>query len=68
MMVNSTLLLPAASPPDGVVANFGNKQDGYTQLVLATAIICAIVVNAFFIIHAYVKLVVKTARLYLEDC
>lgn len=68
MMVNSRNMIPAALPPDGVVADFNNQQDGYYLLLFVTLIVSATVTNIFFLMHAYVKLVVKSARLLQEDC
>lgn len=67
-MVNSTKIVPAALPPDGVVANFESPQDGYYMLFFVVLIISTVLTNIFFLIHAYVKLVVKSARLLQEDC
>lgn len=67
-MVNSAKIVPAALPPDGVVANFQDRQDGYYTLLFSVVVVSIILTNVFFLIHAYVKLVVKSGRLLREDC
>lgn len=66
-MSNSTSFVPAESPPEGVTPNFEHPEDVYYSANLINAAVCVGVVNSAFILHAYVKLVVKRAWLLHED-
>lgn len=67
-MNNSSDNVPASLPPVGVIPNFEHPEDANYTANLATLAVCAGIINIVFLIHAYVKVVVKTARLLHEDC
>lgn len=67
MMSISPSFVPAAPPPEGVTPDFEDPRDVYYSANLINTAVCLAVVNSAFILHAYVKLVVKKARLLHED-
>lgn len=68
MMPNSTDIVPASVPPDGVTPDFENPEDVYYTVNLVNLAVCVGVINIIFLLHAYVRLAVKTAPLLHEDC
>lgn len=67
-MSNSTsFVVPAAFPPDSVIANFDDPHDVYYTADLTVGITCLVVVNILFFIHAYVKWGIKRGKILLED-
>lgn len=64
----STRFVPAAAPPEGVTPNFAEPEDVYYTTNLVNTAVCIGVVNAAFLVHAYVKLVVKGGQILREDC
>ncbi|KAJ4391530.1 hypothetical protein N0V93_005148 [Gnomoniopsis smithogilvyi] len=66
-MSNSTSIVPASVPPDGVTPDFDNLEDVYYTGNLVNLAVCAGLINVVFLMHAYVKLVVRRARLLHED-
>lgn len=63
----STSVVPAAPPPEGVTPNLEAPRDIYYSANLINTALCLGIVNSAFILHVYVKLVVKRARLVHED-
>lgn len=64
----STSFVPAAPPPEGVTPNFAEPEDVYYTANLVNTAVCIGVVNSAFLLHAYVKLVVKGGQILHEDC
>lgn len=67
-MRSSTGIVAASVPPDGVTPNFENPEDVYYTGNLVNLAVCVGLINVVFLMHAYVKLVIKSARLLHEDC
>lgn len=67
-MLNSTRIVPASLPPDGVTPNFERPEDVYYTGNLVNLAVCAAFINITFLIHAYVKLAVRKTAFLAEDC
>lgn len=67
-MSNSTGIVPASVPPDGVTPDFENPEDVYYTGNLVNLAVCTGLINIVFFLHAYVKLVVRRTSLLHEDC
>lgn len=67
-MLNSTRIVPASVPPDGVTPNFDRPEDVYYTGNLVNLAVCTGFSNFIFFMHAYVKLAVRKTALLAEDC
>lgn len=67
-MLNTTRIVPASVPPDGVTPDFERPEDVYYTGNLVNLVVCAAFVNLIFLMHAYVKLAVRKTALLAEDC
>lgn len=67
-MSNTTSFVPAGEPPEGTTSTRENPDLAVYTASLATAIACTVAVDVVFLLHLYVKLLVKRTRLLPEDC
>lgn len=66
--MSSPSFVPAGEAPEGTTSTYENPDLSMYNATLATAIVCTVVVDSVFLLHLYIKLLVKRTRFQLEDC